>query len=271
MENKNIVMIKHHPMKLLFTNSVYTNQFDENDNPSDYIFVDVTSRNADVRKDLSPFFIGPCTSSYGVEFKLFENLWQFSKVYEGNAVFNKMLTKKSSVEVPFVASDANGDPTQEWFDICTFGSQSDIAYRRPFTGKPLYHYYKNANGQTERLGYVESRKKVYIPEYAKLVYDTPTFKKLKELADNGKKIALVDFDAYNYYNPKAMEKIYAAALKKYGSLPYTLSDLLNIKTVKDVVNFAGLPAGHGFVIKMLLQDDIQVINGKIVDNAGILN
>lgn len=272
MENRNIVMIKHHPMNVLFTNTYYTNQFNNGENLSEYTIIDVTSRNKDknIINDLSPFYIGPCKSSYGIEFKRFENMWQFSKVYEGDAIFNKKMSLKKEIPIPFSCSDTNGNPTKEWHDICLFGAQSDIAYRRPFTGKPLYHYYKNANGQIERLDYVESRKRVYIPEYAKLIYNTPTFQNLKCLADSGKKIALVDFDAYNYYNPIAMEKIYASALKKHKNLSYTLKDLFNIKTMKDVVNFAELPVGHGFVIKMLLQGDIQVIDGKTVDVAGVL-
>lgn len=266
-------MIKHHPMNVFFTNAYYTNQFNNKENSSEYTIIDVTSRNRDknIINDLSPFYIGPCKSSYGIEFKRFENMWQFSKVYEGDTVFNKKLSLKKEMPIPFYCSDNDGNPTQEWYDICMIGAQSDIAYRRPFTGKPLYHYYKNANGQIEKLNYVESRKKVYIPEYAKLIYNTPTFQKLKSLADSGKKIAIVDFDAYNYYNPLAMEKIYASALKKYNNLSYTLKDLLNIKTMKDVINFAGLPAGHGFVIKILLQDDIQVKDGKVVDIAGVLD
>ena len=72
MENKNIILLKHHILGVKFTNSFYTNQTDNGD-LSDYIIIDVTSRverdkefmneHPSFAKDLSPFFIGPVTSS----------------------------------------------------------------------------------------------------------------------------------------------------------------------------------------------------------------
>ena len=272
MENKNIVMLKHHPMNVFFTNAFYVNQFESGDNPENYTIIDVTSRNKDKEfiNCISPFFVGPCTASDGTEFKRFENMWQFGKVYEGNTVFNKLLSVKKKEEIPFVCSDENGNPTEEWFNIRKIGSESELAYRRPFSGKPLYHYFVNTDGQTERIDYVTSRKKVYIPEYAKLVYNTPSFKKLKEIADGGKKLALVDFDAYNYYNDRYLSILYNSYITKSGRMDAGLSDFLSINKMKDAVNFSNLALGHGFVLKMLLQNDIEVKNGKVYDNVGIL-
>ncbi len=277
MENKNIIMIKRHPMNESFSNAFYLNQFGAGQNPADYFMFDATSKSRDknASRDVSPFFIGPCTSSYGVEFQCFENLWQFSKVYEGECIFKKKVSLKSEVEIPFISSDADGNPTDEWWKNNSFGAETVFAHRHPYTGKPLYHYYRNENGEIERLGYIESRKKVYIPEYAKLVYNTPTFKKLKELVDKGKKLAIIDFDAYNYHNPEAMKRLYETeaekALKKHRAFPYSLADFLSIKTVKHAVNFSGLLAGHGFVLKMLLEGDIEVRDGEVIDNIGVLN
>jgi hypothetical protein len=42
MENKNILMLRHHPMNVYFTNTFYTSQT-END-LSEYTVIDVTSR-----------------------------------------------------------------------------------------------------------------------------------------------------------------------------------------------------------------------------------
>ena len=68
MENKNIILLKHNPLNVKFTNTFYLNQTDEKD-LSDYIVVDVTSRverdkefmkeHPSFAKDLSPFYIGP--------------------------------------------------------------------------------------------------------------------------------------------------------------------------------------------------------------------
>jgi hypothetical protein len=65
--------------------------------------------------------------------------------------------------------------------------------------------------------------------------------------NEGKKIALVDFDAWNYYGPELDQEI----------------------TIKEVVNNPLFKVGHGYVIKMLLQGDIEVIDGKVIDHIGV--
>ena len=100
-----------------------------------------------------------------------------------------------------------------------------------------------------KLGYVASRKKVYIPEYAKLVTSTSTYRSLAERVARGEKIALCDFDAWNYYGPQLDQNV----------------------TIKDAVNDATHKVGHGYVLKMLLQGDIEVIDGRVVDKIGALD
>ena len=43
-----------------------------------------------------------------------------------------------------------------------------------------------------------------------------------------------------------------------------------MKSMKDVVSASFLTAGHGFVIKMLLEEDIEVKDGEVIDHAGVL-
>ena len=40
--------------------------------------------------------------------------------------------------------------------------------------------------------------------------------------------------------------------------------------MKKAVDCFFLPCGHGFVIKALLQGDIEVVNGEIIDKGGVL-
>ena len=91
----------------------------------------------------------------------------------------------------------------------------------------------------------------------------------------GKKIALLDFDGYNYDSEEAMRKQYVSYLNKCKrekvEPKYDESDFLKIKCVKDVVNCPFLLAGHGFAIKMLLQGDIAVNeDGTVTDITGVL-
>ena len=88
MENKNIVLLRHHPMDVKFTNAFYANQLP---NIEDYMVIDVTSRivrdkafmalHPTFCKDLSPLYMGPITSNDGVVAQTLEQLYQFSKVY----------------------------------------------------------------------------------------------------------------------------------------------------------------------------------------------
>ena len=78
MENKNILLLRHHPMNVHFTNTFYTSQTEKR--LDEYMIFDVTSRvtrNKDFMakhpsfaKDLSPFFVGHVTGADGVEAKI---------------------------------------------------------------------------------------------------------------------------------------------------------------------------------------------------------
>ena len=47
-------------------------------------------------------------------------------------------------------------------------------------------------------------------------------------------------------------------------------DFTDIKDMKSAIGFSDTPVGHAFVVKALLQEDIQVVDGKVVDPLGIL-
>lgn len=273
MENKNILMLRHHPMNVLFTNTFYTSQT-END-LSDYIIIDVTSRiernksfmaeHPNFGKELSPFFIGPVITSDGTKANIFEVFWQCGKVYP--------------------CHNDNGKPNEDFFKWrnefyskteCTKDLMRHACKSIGYEHKDCQYfaYYDKTKCEYIPLSFVEARKKVYFPEYAKLIYNTDAFLWLKSLVDSGKKIALVDFDGYNYNEICSMKKKYEQYVnkcKKEKTSPVIPeSAFLNITSMKDVANCPFLSAGHGFVIKALLQGDIEVINGEVIDHAGIL-
>jgi hypothetical protein len=75
-------------------------------------------------------------------------------------------------------------------------------------------YWNSEKGEYEKLSYLEARKKVYIPQYAKLVANSGAFKWMKSLVDQGEKIALMDFDGFNCYCEEAMKIRYRAYVNK---------------------------------------------------------
>ena len=273
MENKNILMLRHHPMNVHFTNSFYTSQT-QND-LSEYVIIDVTSRvvrnkefmeeHPNFAKEISPFYVGPVTSADGVRAEIFEIFWQCGKVYP--------------------CHDNNGKPNADYFTWrnsfyaqteCTKDLMRHTCKSIGYEHKDAryFAYYDKVSGEYIPLGYVDARKKIYFPEYAKLIYNTESFKYLKSLVDSGKKIALVDFDACNYNEACAMQKEYIAYVnkcKKDKVTPtLTEDDFLNITSLKELINARFMKVGHGCVIKALLQGDLEVVNGEVVDHAGIL-
>lgn len=274
MENKNIILLKHSPIGIKYTNSFYLNQTEEGD-LSDYIVIDVTSRverdrefineHPNFAKELSPFYIGPVRSSDGVDANIFEIFWQCGKVYP--------------------CHDDNGKPNQKFFDWrnefyskeeCNKDLMRHACTSLGYKNKDALYfaYYNSEKNDWEPLNYVQARKKVYFPEYIKLISETDSFKWIKSLVDVGKKIALVDFDAFNVYSKKAKSKMYESYLNKCKRDKVTPSlneeDFQKIENIKDLVSCPFLPVGHGVAIKALLQGDLEVKDGKVIDHTGIL-
>lgn len=173
------------------------------DNPYGGVDIDTTSNSGQCR-DLSPFILSAPPA------KRFENLWQFSKVY------------KSQV----LAIDEY--PDAAWYKWRDGGYALDRAVRYPM-GKgaiPLYSLWDD-----EKLGYIEARKKIYIPEYAKNVVSTDSFAILRELYADGETLVLRDYDAYDH-NKLGMSLI-------------------------DVVNNPKRKMGHAFVLIMMLTNKLE--------------
>jgi hypothetical protein len=266
MENKNIVIVKHHPRPLTLSNPFYLKQYPD---IAERVVIDLTSRNrnADFARQVSPFFVGPVVGQDGATAPNLEVFWQIGKVFPNH--------------------NNNGKPTEEYF---TYRNKMYSKLPGEIPKPVMRHPYKEfgfdaddmcywpcwniEKGEYELLSYLEGRKKVYVPEYAKLVVNSNAFKWMKSLVDKGEKIALLDFDGFNYYNEEAMKIRYRAYVlkckKRKEPVLLTERDFTNIKDMKSAIGFADTPVGHAFVVKALLQGDLEVIDGKVIDNVGML-
>jgi len=276
MENKKIIMLKHHVLNVYYDNSFYTNQLDSGDRIEDYVVIDVTSRmtrnkefmaeHPNFAKEISPFYIGPVVSSDGVKANIFEVFWQCGKVYP--------------------CHDDNGHPNKAYFEWrnsfyaktkCTKDLMRHACHDLGYENKDALYfaYYDKEKQEYVPLNYVQARKKVFVPEYAKLVANSESFRYLKSIVDSGKKLALVDFDAYNYYSRNAMRKAFEAYVNKLEKnnlrSKKTVWDFFRIDSMKKVMDCSYLTMGHGFVLKALLQGDLKVENGQVVDVSHILD
>ena len=154
-------------------------------------------------------------------------------------------------------ADSSGNPLPEWFAwrdrMWADASNADhMAIRFPAgrenanANKTLYSYWK-VDGEFKRLGYIDARKHIYLPVYAKAVVKTEAYRRLCAMRDEGKNLLLVDFDGYNRHLPR------------YN---FTYNDVLHCPILK---------MGHGFVLAMLLEGVIKVDENGNVTYADGLN
>jgi hypothetical protein len=169
-------------------------------------YINTTSRSNCWSVGLSPFYLGPVDLYDGHIARNVENAWQYSKVYAQHA-------------------DEKG-PTIDYWTWAQYGWARERADRYPMGKgvKPLYSWW---DGQ--KFPYVEARKKIYAPLYAKAVEKSDAYKQLAEIYKDKKEIWLWDFDGYDYH--------------KEGM------------TLKDVLNCESKKMGHAFVLAMLLQNE----------------
>lgn len=167
--------------------------------------INTTSKSTNWSKGLSPFFLGPVVLYNGFIAQNVENAWQFSKVYKNHV-------------------DEFGEPTTDYFEWAEKGWKDKYAHRYPM-GKgsvPLYSYWAG-----QKLGYIDARKKIYAPLYARSVVNTEEFSTLLDIYESDDSFALVDFDGYDYLS-------------------------MNM-SLQDVMNEPKMKMGHAFVLAMLLK------------------
>lgn len=171
-------------------------------------FVNTTSRTpTSWQRDLSPFFLGPCPLYEGAgiaEAQRMENAWQFAKVYR--------------------EQQRDGEPTEDYWRWARDGWRYRRAVRYPM-GKGAVPEFSWWDG--EALGYVDARKKIYVPLYTKAVIRTAGFAELLRVYREHGELTLWDFDGYDHHK-----------------LGMSLKDVLNDPTRK---------MGHAFVLAMMLE------------------
>lgn len=166
----------------------------------------VTTRGSFYRP-LSPMLLGPVPLYGGLWSRTMENAWQYSKVYPEHA-------------------SPDGFPGSEWWNWAREGWDNPRAVRYPMGkgSKPLYSLW--AGG---KLGYVQARKRIYIPLYAQAVrmHQLDFFAHLMRLASDVTDLVIEDFDAYDH-----------------RALGYSWDDVINDPDRK---------MGHGFVLAMMIE------------------
>ena len=128
--------------------------------------------------ELSPFNLSPVKLYNSYEAQIFENAWQYAKVYPQHG-------------------DNHVNPTDAYWKWATAGWSSHHPKRYPMGkgAKPLYSLW---NGS--RLGYIEARKRIYFPLYRDLVKSTSAYRRLEQIYRVEKTLTLFDFDGYDHHS-----------------------------------------------------------------------
>ena len=215
----------------------FESQLDDAAKGLEFVQIDCTSGNPDpvMREGLSPFYLGPVECYDGLVSQTFERAWQCAKVY------------------PWTRG-ADGNPNADYFswrDVmwAEKGFEDKMSIRFPVgrknVGKCCYAWWK-VDGEFRKLGYVDGRKYIYLPLYARAVVKTEAYRRLVKLHDSGKNLMLIDFDGYNIHHPK-----------------YNF-------TYRDAIHCGLLKMGHAFVLAMLLEGLIRVENGAVKYTEGLM-
>jgi DNA-directed RNA polymerase subunit H (RpoH/RPB5) len=159
--------------------------------------------------------------------KLFENYWQYSKVFR---------------ELGHLDDDNN--VTDKWHQFRDKGFAKDTGDRHPTgtkskevigkddKGRNRYRYYtpEFAVYNGTRMDYLTSRKKIYAPKYAELVKKQLAFSELKKKVVTGGKYQILDLDGPTD----------------------SPSHLVTVDLLKHKINDTTSPFGHGYVLAGLL-------------------
>ncbi len=172
--------------------------------PSNIFIIDVTSAQSKKSRNRQSF--SPMTSIEGSYkgFLCFEHYWQSGKHIEG----------------------IDHDVSVQWWQQLT---KPHRRYPNSKNKRILY-----ADWGDGSLQYIESRKKVYVPEYYKLTHDKPMVSYWKNHINNGHSVVVYDFDGPRDINGN----------------PICLE--LDLPLLIEKINDGKYPFGHGYIVAGML-------------------
>lgn len=211
--------------------------------------IDVTSGSMNKINDtsattLSPLYLGPVTDSDGDIALRFENYWQYLKVYPQLGHWDEvnqkptdkwhawkkkgfsLLKGKKGIRVPPEVSVLK----KKYKDACNATYKNKAEKEKAIEAAkwvPIGLWYKN-----KLLGYIDARKKVYVPTYAKLIKNIQIMKDMKKMIKK-EKIMILDLDG-------PPQKLYPTGL------------LLTKENWKKMIDDEDYLFGHGYVVAALL-------------------
>lgn len=205
--------------------------------------------------------------------RIMENIWQFAKVYpkvpkstQKYSRYNPTVIWNHPAEThlsDFNPKTKSGEITDEYRVWREKGMNTKYAIRYPVgynhRHKCVYALAENEDGSLntdEKLNYIESRKRIYLPVYCDLVKKCEKFRELRERLENGENILIAEVDgphqeSLEYYK------------EKYGvGDDFIEKDtmIVNEENIQIMLNDDKHPFGHGYCLAMALLDKDELWN-----------
>lgn len=229
--------------------------------PSDYVVVNVMSWH---KKDtnfyeLSPYYLKTDGSEEqnnlgGV---IFENFWQGSKVYPyvvPNEVYPHFNLRSPQYLIwswnkhqYHIDNNGNVLPSYYLWRNSIFDCPKAIRYPNTFHLRHSCRFtlLNRNDGTSEKLEYLEARKRIYCAEYMRLVRKTRIYQILLEMVRQDKKICIFEIDV-----PAKGKKGYYGSLVDDNNIFHATS-----LGIEKLLNDTSEPFGHGLCLaKALLED-----------------
>ena len=199
--------------------------------------------------DISPY----CVSN---DEGIFENVWQFSKLYERVPVSRQTYSRWDNTVIwehkAEVHTDETGNPNEAYWAWREKGFKCGYPIRYPVgryhRHKCIGSLYKEKSDEKEEsyvlLDYISARKLIYLNGYLDCITELERFKSLKSRLDKGENLLIIEVDgphqeSLSYYKDK-----------------YNVSDdfisgntmIANRENLEIMLNDSKHPFGHGYCI-----------------------
>lgn len=184
-----------------------------------------------------------------------ENIWQFSKVYN-NVPAQHIINRRNGIvewTYPYVKMlDDEGNITDDYkiWRETGFKCKYPIRYPAGFNNRKNCLYALETINSTEKLDYIQSRKRIYYPVYKKLVEKQPQFAELKERLARGENLLIIEVDG-----PVQSDLDY---YKEKYNVPDNFiegdSSLMTQESLNIFINDPKNPFGHGYCLAGCLLD-----------------
>lgn len=188
--------------------------------------------------------------------RIMENIWQFAKVYTNVPKSTQKYSRYNSRVIwdhpAEIHVREDGTLTEEYWAWKKKGMTCKDAVRYPvgFHHRHKCLYSLSEENLEEKLDYIQSRKKIYLPVYTKCVQDLPQFIELKSRLERGENLLIIEVDGPH-------EESMPYYQENYGVEDDFISKdtvLVTSEHMRIMLNDSKHPFGHGYCLGMALLD-----------------